>query len=106
MSFSAMMRADTASPAALFRSDGGTPPPSWAPPPPHQADQLGPGALGFELALVDDGHPVAEALGFLHVVGGVEHRHPLGAQPLDALQDGVAALWVDAPRGLVEQEEG
>ena len=45
------------------------------------AHELGPGALGDQLAVVDDPDPVAEALGLLHVVRGVQHRHPGSGQP-------------------------
>ena len=68
-------------------------------------DQLAAGALGHQPALVDDADPVAEALGLLHVVRGVEHRQALAAERLDALEDGVAALRVDAHGRLVEHQE-
>ena len=61
--------------------------------------------LGLQLAEVDDPDPVAQPLGLLHVVGRVEHRHPLAGQPLDALEDRVAALRIDADRRLVEDQQ-
>src|SRR5690606_40349743 len=68
-------------------------------------EELAPGALGDQAAVVDDAEAVAEPLGLLHVVGGVEDRHALPGQGLDALEDGVAALGVDADGGLVEHEQ-
>ena len=70
-----------------------------------ERDQLPARALGADLALVDDPDAVAEALGLLHVVRRVQDRHALPAQLLDAREDGVAALRVDADRRLVEQQQ-
>ena len=56
-------------------------------------------------ALVDDADTVAEALGLLHVVGRVEDGHAALAQRVDRLEDGVAALRVDADGGLVEHQQ-
>ena len=72
---------------------------------PSLVDQLAARALGHEAAGVDDADAVAEPLGLLHVVGGVEDGEALAAQGLDALEDGVAALRVDADGRLVEHEE-
>src|SRR5438270_10583740 len=73
--------------------------------PTHQGDELGAGPLGDELALVEDADAVAETLRFLHVVGRVEHGQALGAERLDALEDGVAALRIDSDGRLVEHEQ-
>ena len=43
----------------------------------QRADQLGRRAEGDDLAVVDDRHPVAQALGLVHVVGGEQHRAAL-----------------------------
>src|ERR687892_53989 len=67
--------------------------------------QLAACALGDQPALVDDADAVAEALGLLHVVGGVEHGQAFGAKRLHALEDGVAALGVDANSRLVEHQQ-
>ena len=72
--------------------------------PDHQ-HQLPPGAFGHDLALIDDPHPVAQALGFFHVVGRVEDGHALGGELLDRLEDRVAGLGIDPDRRLVEDEE-
>src|SRR5664279_1354507 len=71
----------------------------------HLCDELATGPLGDQGTAVDDADPVAEPLGLLHVVGGVEHREPCCPQGLDALQDGVPALRVDADRRLVQDQE-
>jgi len=63
------------------------------------------GALGPDLPLVDDPDPIAEPLRLLHVVGGVEDRHPLLLELGDTRQDGVAALRVDAHGRLVQHQE-
>lgn len=57
------------------------------------------------MAGVEDPDAVAQPLGLLHVVGGVEDGQALGAQRLDAVEDGSPALRVDADRGLVEDQE-
>ena len=67
-----------------------------------RADERVGRALGDEVAVVDDADPVAQLGGFLHVVRRVEHGD---AEPSDRLEDGVAALRVDAHRGLVEDEQ-
>ena len=64
-----------------------------------------PGPLSLDAAVVDDADPVAQALGFLHVVGRVENGHTFAAQLLDTFEDGVAALRIDADRRLVEDEQ-
>ena len=73
--------------------------------PADQGDQLAPGALGPDAALVDDPDPVAEPLGLLHVVGRVEDRHALLLERGDAGEDRVAALGVDAHGRLVEHQQ-
>ncbi len=69
-------------------------------------DQLAAGALGDETTVVDDADARADSLGLLHVVGGVEDGHAVLAELAHLLEDGVAALWVDADGRLVEHEEG
>src|SRR5437867_9326878 len=55
--------------------------------------------------LVDDAHPVAQTLGLLHVVRGVEDGPTLASQCLDVVEDRVARLRIDAHGGLVEQQQ-
>ena len=62
-------------------------------------------ALGEQAAGVEDADAVAEPLGLLHVVGGVEHAgacRRLGAHLVEQVGPG---LWVDADRRLVEQPQ-
>src|SRR5690606_25920563 len=63
------------------------------------------GPLGEEAALVDDPHAVAEALGFLHVVRGVDDGRAAALEVEDGVENGVARLGIDADGGLVEEEE-
>ncbi len=67
-----------------------------------RADQRLRRPLGNEPAVIDDADAVAQPGRLFHVMGRVEHRD---AQPADRLEDGVAALGVDADRGLVEHEQ-
>ena len=72
---------------------------------PTRLHQLVLRAHGDHLALVHDADAVGELLGLFHVVRGVEDGHAAGVQVFDAVEDGAAALRVDAHRGLVEVEE-
>ena len=59
-----------------------------------------------DLAVVDDGDSMGHALGFVHVVRGQKHRHPFGlVQVLDVRPELIAALWIEAKRRLVEEED-
>ena len=63
------------------------------------------GALGDELALIDDSEVVGELIGLLEVLGGEEDRHALVAGEVgDLVPEGGAALDVEA-RGRFVQEE-
>ena len=72
----------------------------------RQRRDAGERVAGDDLAVVDDHDPVAEALGLLHVVGRVDERLAAPAQRLEVVEDGVAALRVDADRRLVEIRSG
>ena len=69
-----------------------------------RAHELPPGALRLQLAQIEDPDAVAQALGLLHVVRRVQDGHASGGQPVDALQDGVAALRID-PHGRLVQDQ-
>ena len=56
-----------------------------------------------DVAMIDDGDAIAEALGFFHVMRGVDDRSALAAQFLDHFENTVARLRIDAHGGLVEQ---
>src|SRR5579875_1179429 len=68
--------------------------------------ELGRPAHGSDGTEVHEGDPVAQRLGFFHVVGG-EHdgRPPFAAQLLDALPHAVAGDRVEPHRRLVEDEQ-
>ena len=59
---------------------------------------------GDDLAVVHDDDAVAQPLGLFHVVRRVEQRLAAVAQRLEVVEDGVAALRVDADRRLVEDQ--
>src|SRR4030065_421127 len=63
---------------------------------PDEADELAPGALGLQLAEVDDPDPVAQALGPLHVMRRVQDGHTLRRELVHALEDRGADLRVPA----------
>ena len=55
--------------------------------------------------MIHDEHAVADLLDLFHVMAGVYHGGAFGVQPLNAFEDGVAALRVDGHRWLVEEDE-
>ena len=71
---------------------------------PDRAEHLLDGALGDHPAVGDVADAVA-ALGLVHVVGGDEHGHAVGGQPVDLVPELAPRLGVDAGGRLVEQEE-
>ena len=60
---------------------------------------------GQHPAVVDDGQPVAELVGLLHVVRGEEDGLAVVVELLEDLPQGDAALGVEAGGGLVEEED-
>ena len=54
--------------------------------------------------MVDDGHPVAEAIRLLHVVGGEQHRSAAGAESGDDLPDLAPRLRIEPGGGLVQEQ--
>ena len=67
--------------------------------------EAGERVAGDDLAVVDDDDAVAQALGLFHVVRGVEQRLAATAQRLEVVEDGVAALRIDADGRLVEDQD-
>ena len=63
------------------------------------------GALGDDLARVDDPDPVGELVGLLQVLRGEEDRRALVVQLLDLLPDRLARDGVEAGGRLVEEED-
>ena len=66
--------------------------------------QLGRGAEGEHLAVVEDRDPLAERVGLLHVVGGQEDRQPVAVEIAEDAPEVVAGLGVE-PRGRLVEEE-
>ncbi len=66
---------------------------------------LGRGALGDDLALVEHGHPVGELGDDLHVVFDQHHRDAGRAHACDQLDELMHLAGVHAGRGLVEDEQ-
>ena len=60
--------------------------------------QLAHRAHGQDLTVVHDGDPVAQILGFLQVVGRVEHGMAAGGDPGHHVQDLAPGLGVRCPR--------
>ena len=54
--------------------------------------------------VVHDHQPIAQLLGFVHVVGGQHQGHALLLEPVEAVPEQVAGLGVEPGRGLVEQQ--
>ena len=68
--------------------------------------ELGGGALGDDLAAVDDPDPVGQRVGLLEVLRREEHGDALVVrEPRDLLPQRGAALRVEAGRGLVEEQD-
>ena len=67
-------------------------------------DELGRRAEGDELAVVDDGHPIAEALRLVHVVGGQDDGLAPRAQRRDGVPERAARLRIEPGRRLVEKQ--
>ena len=72
---------------------------------PGAGADLGQVADGGELAVTQDGHPVGEVLGLVHVVGGQEDRLAELLQPRDHVPGAAARRGVEAGGRLVEEDE-
>ena len=62
-------------------------------------------ALGDHLAVVDDGHPLAQLVGLLQVLGAEQHGGAAGHQRPDDVPHLVAAAGVEAGGRLVEEQQ-
>src|ERR1700675_2670625 len=60
--------------------------------------------VGNHLPVIDDHDAVAEALGLFHIVGGVDEGFAAFLQRLEIVEDGIAALRIDADGRLIEQK--
>ena len=59
---------------------------------------------GDDATLVNDGHPAAKPVGFLHVVGGQEDGDTLASQIDDDGADVAGHVGIQAARWLIEEE--
>ena len=67
--------------------------------------QLAAGARGDHPAVVDDGDPVGEPVGLVEVLGGEQHRGPVGHDAADDLPQCAAAARVQAGGRLVQEQQ-
>ena len=66
--------------------------------------ELGRGAGHQHLAMIDDGHAVAQTIGLFHVVGGEQDRDALGPEAADQLPQRESTLRIQAGGWLVQKE--
>src|ERR1044071_5688691 len=70
-----------------------------------RGDQLARRALGDDPAMIDDRHPVAERLRFVHVVRRQQDGATLLAEVREEAPELAARLWVEARGRLVHEEQ-
>ena len=68
-------------------------------------DEVDGGSFGDDLAVVNDGEAVAEALGFIHVVRGEKDGTALFLEGADDVPELTTALGIESGGGLVEKED-
>ena len=71
----------------------------------ERCNQLARRAERDHSSVVHNRHAIAQPRGFLHVVGGQEHRPPARLESLDNLPGLAARLRVEAGGGFVEKEQ-
>ncbi len=72
---------------------------------PQAADQGCRGVQRHDPAVVEDGHPVAQALGLFHEMGGQQDRLALRAHVAHQVPDGVPGLRVETGGQLVQEDQ-
>ncbi|HLB86554.1 MAG TPA: hypothetical protein VJK29_02765, partial [Terriglobales bacterium] len=72
--------------------------------PAEAIDQVGRRAFGDDLAVVDDGKAVAEALSFVHIVRSEKHRAAVALEGADDIPELAAALWIKTRGGLIQKK--
>ncbi len=72
---------------------------------PEPGDQLTGRAQGYGASMVHDRHSVAEALGFVHVMGGQQNRPAIRFEDLDQLPELPTGLGVEPGGRLVQEEQ-
>ena len=55
--------------------------------------------------MVDDGHTIAQLVGFFHVMGGQDNRDALLAKPADDVPQCQTCLRIETCAGLVEKQD-
>src|SRR5688572_24714952 len=71
----------------------------------EEAAEAREGVVGDDPAVVHDGDAVAESFDFFHVVSRVDEGLTAGLEGLKGVEDGVAALGVNADGGLIKDEQ-
>ena len=72
---------------------------------PQVADQGRRGVQRHDPPVVEDGHPVAQALGLFHEMGGQHDRLAPGAHVAHQVPDGVPGLGIEAGGQLVQEDQ-
>ncbi len=67
-------------------------------------DQVSGRAFGNHLSVIDNGQAIAQALGFVHVVGGEQHRASGLLKAANDVPELAAALRIEAGGGLVQKK--
>ncbi len=67
-------------------------------------DKVGGSAFGDDFSVIDDGQPVAEAFGLVHVVRGEQDSATFFLEGADDVPELAAALGIESGGGLVEKK--
>src|SRR5262249_6990201 len=73
--------------------------------PEHSLHKLGMRAMLDDLAVIHDCDAVAQALGFFHVVRGVDDRHAAVAQFFNHFENVMTRLRINSNGGLIHQDQ-
>src|SRR5208283_1325212 len=68
-------------------------------------DQVGGSAFGDDHAVIDDGQAIAEAFGFVHVMGGEQDGAAFFLEGADDVPELASALGIESGGGLVEKKD-
>ena len=67
-------------------------------------DQIGGCAFGDQLAVINDGQPIAKALGLVHVMGCKQYCAAISLKGANDIPELTPALRIEAGRRLVEKK--
>src|ERR1700739_1395942 len=67
-------------------------------------DQIRRRSLGDDLSVIHDRQPVAQPLGFVHVVGGEQNRPALLLEGANDAPQLPPALWIETSSGLIQKQ--